>query len=101
MGTRLELQTFLEGLDGTAHVYFQPPENLTMAYPAIVYNRDYQGVQYADNTPYSRTRRYQVTIIDKDPDSLIPEKVAEMPLTRFVRHFATDGLNHDVYDVYF
>lgn len=100
MGTRLELQSLLEGLDESAHVYFQPPENLIMTYPAIVYNRDYQGVQYADNTPYSRTLRYQVTVIDRDPDSLIPDKVAEMPLTRFVRHFATDSLNHDVYDVY-
>lgn len=100
MGTRLELQTLLEGFDA-AGVYFQPPENVTMVYPAIVYNRDYQNVGYADNTPYSRTLRYQVTVIDRDPDSLIPGKVASLPLTRYVRHFATDNLNHDVYDVYF
>lgn len=101
MGTRLELQALLEDLLEADHVYFQPPENVTMVYPAIVYNRDYQNVEYADSIPYARTLRYQVTVIDRDPDSLIPGKVAELPLCRYVRHFATDSLNHDVYDMYY
>lgn len=101
MGTRLSLQSVLETLLGSGNVYFQPPENVQMAYPAIVYNRDYQVSEFADNLPYSRTIRYQVTVIDRDPDSLIPDKVAELPMTRFVRHFTFDNLNHDIYDVYF
>jgi hypothetical protein len=101
MGTRLELQTVLEGLLGTDHVYFQPPPNIQMSYPAIVYNRDYQSVSYADNLPYSRKRRYQVTVIAADPDSPVPDLVAELPLTTYVRHFTADDLNHDIYDVYF
>jgi hypothetical protein len=101
MGTRLELQGVLEDLLGADSVYFQPPTNVTMRYPAIVYNRDYAKVQYADNSPYARRTRYQVTVIDPDPDSLIPDKVAELPLTTYVRHFTTDNLNHDIYDVYF
>lgn len=99
MGTRLEFQETLKIL--CEHVYFQPPENVTMQYPAIVYNRDYQAVSFADNSPYSRTTRYQVTVIDRDPDSLIPDKVAELPMTTYVRHFTADDLNHDIYDVYF
>lgn len=101
MGTRLELQSILEGLLETGNVYFQPPPNVTMNYPAIVYNRDFQSVQFADNGPYSRTLRYQVTVIDPNPDSLILPKVAGLPRTMFVRHFAVDNLNHDVYDVYY
>jgi hypothetical protein len=101
MGTRLELQTVLEGILGSESVYFQPPTNVSMRYPAIVYNRDYQAVQFADNRPYSRKLRYQVTVIDRDPDSLIPDKVAELPMTAYVRHFTVDNLNHDIYDVYF
>jgi hypothetical protein len=42
-----------------------------------------------------------VMIIDRDPDSDIPAKVAEMPLTLFNRFFTADNLNHDVYNVYF
>lgn len=72
-----------------------------MSYPAIVYNRDFQTVDYADNLPYSRTIRYQITVIDHDPDSLIPDKVAALPLTRYVRHFTTENLNHDIYDLYY
>jgi hypothetical protein len=101
MGTRLEFQTLLESLEPGLNVYFQPPPNVMMSYPAVVYNRNFQAVEYADNLPYSRKTRYQVTVIDRDPDSLIPDKVAALPLTRYVRHFTTENLNHDIYDVYF
>jgi hypothetical protein len=101
MGTRLEFQSVLEGLQVGLNVYFQPPSNISMNYPAIVYNRDYQRVEFADNTPYSRKRRYQITVIDRDPDSAIPDLVAEMPLTTYVRHYTTEGLNHDIFYTYF
>jgi hypothetical protein len=101
VGTRLELQTALEAILGTENVYFQPPPNVQMVYPAIVYHRDFRTNQFADNGPYLGTFRYQVTVIDPDPDSLITEKVAEMPLATYVRFFNTDKLNHDIFDVYF
>jgi hypothetical protein len=101
MGTRPELQTLLEDLLGSDHVYFQPGTNTTMVYPAIVYNRDYLGVEFADNIPYFRMTRYQVTVIDRDPDNSVLDKVAALPRTTFVRHFTTDNLNHDIYAIYF
>lgn len=101
MDRRPELHDLLKNLLGTDHVYFDPPENLKMVYPAIVYNRDFQNARFGDNIPYSRRRRYQITIIDPNADSVYPEMVAEMPLTTFVRHFTTEGLHHDVYDAYF
>jgi hypothetical protein len=72
-----------------------------MTYPAIVYNRDFEDVKYADNLVYSLKVRWQVTVIDPDPDSLIPDKVGGLPLTSYVRHFTTEGLNHDIYNMYF
>jgi hypothetical protein len=42
-----------------------------------------------------------VTVIDEDPDSDIPGKVAMLPMTLFNRWFAADNLNHDIYTVYF
>lgn len=99
---RLELQTLLEGLlpDGKK-VYFQPPAGYKMEYPCIVYNRDYVKIQYADNSPYASKKRYLVTIIDRDPDSAIPDLVAALPYALFNRFFVADGLNHDVYNIYF
>lgn len=101
MGTRLELQAVLKDLLGSDNVYFQPPQNLQMAYPAIVYNRDDVDVSYADNVRYKHKRKYEVTVIDSDPDSEIPDKVGELPLCSFERFFAADNLNHDVFNLFF
>lgn len=99
MGLRLNLQQLLETF--TDNVYFQPPTNIKMAYPCIVYNRDFAHTEFADGEPYRNTLRYAVTVIDRDPDSEIPEKVSAMPMCVFNRHYTADGLNHDVYNVYF
>ena len=101
MGQRLQLQSLLEELLGSENVYFQPPSTVQMAYPAIVYNRDSTMTEFADDKPYANTKRYMVTIIDRNPDSSIPDKVAMLPLTTFNRHFTADNLNHDIYNIYF
>lgn len=101
MDRRLELQAMLETLLGTRNVYFQPPANVKMNYPAIVYQRDNVDSLFAGNRPYRHTKRYEVTIIDRDPDSTIPGRVAALPLSSFSRHFVVDNLNHDVYSLYF
>lgn len=98
---RLDLQTVLEAVLGSENVYFQPPPALQMQYPCIVYRRDDALTEFADNIPYSHTKRYQVTVIDRNPDSLIPDKVAALPLCRFDRAFAANNLNHDVYNLYY
>lgn len=101
MGTRLELQVSLESLLGTSNVYFQPPASITMEYPAIVYHRDDVDTEYADNSPYRKTKRYQVTVIDKDPDSLLPDKVSDLRMCSFSRQFKSGNLNHDIFNLYF
>lgn len=98
---RLQIQTLLEKLLGSRNVYFQPPATVKMSYPAIVYARDSQDTSFADNKPYRSAKRYSVTIIDKNPDSEIPDKVANLPMSSFARHFVADNLNHDAYSVYF
>ena len=99
--SRLELHSLLAELNPNGRVYFQPPANVQMTYPAIVYSRDRRLVQHADNTPYINTKRYSVTIIDQDPDSEIPDKISELPLCTFERFFVSDNLNHDIYNLYF
>jgi hypothetical protein len=101
MGTRLELHDLFRELLESDNVYFQPPTSIGLDYPAIIYNRDFEAVAFADDVPYARTWRYQVTVIDRDPDSPTLDKVASLPMTTFVRHFVADNLNHDVYSVYF
>lgn len=96
---RLELQQLLEAF--TENVYFQPPENVQLQYPCIIYKRDYAITKFADDNPYTHAKRYMVTVIDRDPDSVIPDQVAELPMSAFNRFYTADNLNHDVYNVFF
>ena len=72
-----------------------------MAYPAIVYHFDGDETTYANNVPYGRHKRYQVTVISSNPDSKIPDRVAALPLCRHQRFFVTNGMNHNVFALYF
>lgn len=101
MAQRLELQALLLDLLGSDDVYFQPPPTVTMQYPCIVYNREFVDIAHADNMPYKNKKRYQITVIDRDPDSDIPDKVAQLPRCGYDRNFMADGLNHDVFHLYF
>lgn len=101
MGSRLELQTLLEDLLGSRNVYYQPPESVKMSYPAIVYSRYDIENDHADNNPYKQTLAYQVTVIDKNPDSEIVMKVSRLPMCSYDRHFTSDNLNHDIFTLYF
>lgn len=101
MGQRLSLHEILVDILGSHNVYFQPPANVAMKYPAIVYERDKMDTVHADNVPYRSINGYQVTVIDQDPDSPVPGKIAQLPSSSFSRRFAADDLNHDVFDVYF
>lgn len=101
MGRRLELQALLVSILGSDNVYFQAPPSNQMQYPCIIFKRDYVDVKHADNLPYSRKKRYQITVIDRDPDSEIPDKIAELPLCTFDRFYAAENLNHDVFKLFF
>lgn len=98
---RLELQSILTALLGSNHVYFQPPPTVQMTYPCIVYKRDFQATRFADDKPYKHNKRYLVTVIDRNPDSGIPDLVAELPLCVFDRFYTADDLNHDVFKLFF
>jgi hypothetical protein len=99
MAPRLQLHQLLETF--VENVYFQPPENVKLKYPCIIYKRDFAETEFADNAPYNFTLRYMVIVIDRDPDSDIPGKVASIPMCLFNRFYTADNLNHDVYSVFF
>jgi hypothetical protein len=99
--SRLLLHERFVDLEGVLDAYFQPRLNTEMEYPCIVYTRDDSWVSRADNIMYLHKKRYTVTVIDRDPDSLIPDLVEGMPHTRFDRFFVSGGLNHTVFSLYF
>lgn len=101
MGQRADLHELLVDISGVAKVYFQPPETINLEYPCIIYKRDSALTRHGDNQPYNRYQRYQVTVIDRNPDSEIPSGVAQLPSCEFNRFFTADDLNHDVFTLFF
>ena len=101
MGLRVNLQAILETLLGTDKVFFQAPNNTAMQYPCIVYEIDRMSVDFADNNPYRLLDRYQVTVISRDPDTVIRSKVAALPMTLFNRFYVVNNLNHYVFNLYY
>lgn len=102
MASRLKLHEELVDMLGTRNVYFQPPESVKMNYPCIVYERNGGDTQFANDKPYTFTHRYSVTVIDNNPDSDIIAKLAShFPMCIFDRHYTSDNLNHDVFNLFY
>ena len=51
MGPRLQLHQTPWSVC-TDNVYFQPPTNIKLEYPCIVYKRDFADTEFADDNPY-------------------------------------------------
>ena len=105
---RILLQAELEGYfahdsrvsNPSEHVSFQPDENTKINYPHIVYRREPAAVQHADNIPYLVTAKYEVTYIDRKPDSPVFDELEKRPYCSQKASFVEDGLNHAVFDLY-
>lgn len=109
MGTRIDLHTTLKEImtgvlkrdPGSDHVYFQPPENIKLKYPAIIYSRNNMPRIHADNGVYAAGMEYSITVIDANPESLLLKPISSLPTCRFDRHYVADNLNHDVFTIHY
>lgn len=99
--SRLTLQSLLEELLGSKNVYYQPPENLKMAYPAIRYSKSDITDFYANNKKYISRDVYDLVVIDKKPDNPVIKKILELEYSDFDRHYVADNLNHDLIRIYY
>lgn len=105
-GSRLALHDILIEILGTqgqtvSRVYFQPPSTVKLEYPCIIYSLSDQKDFFSGDRIYFGMNKYLVTIVDKNPDSLFPEKVHDLPYSAFSTKFNKDGLNHTIYSLYF
>lgn len=101
MASRLELHEKLVSILGSRYVYFQPPESVKMKYPAIVYERSDIPNKFANDDVYLQTIKYKVTVVDRDPDSEVVERMSKFKTARFEKHYVVDGLNHDTFTIYY
>lgn len=95
-----ELQTKFEELLESRNVYYNPPASKHMNYDAIVFKRSRINNTFANNGVYRQLFAYEVTVITRDPDALIVEKISKLPRCTFDRSFVTDSLYHNVFTIY-
>lgn len=88
------------GEDSRKRVYFQPPEDLKIEYPCMIYHLSEIRTVHAGNLPYAAAWKYSVTFITRDPDSPVPGEMAALPLCKFDRYFTNDNLHHYVFIIY-
>lgn len=101
MNKRIELQKELELLIGSKNVYFQPPESMKLQYPCIMYSRTSGNTEFANDLPYMQSMRYQLVLIDKNPDSVFIDKLSALASCVFDRMYCADNLNHFVFNLYY
>lgn len=95
------MQSKLEELLGSENVYYQPPENIKLSYPAIVYSKKRIEKKPANNTGYLFSYSYELIVIDKKPDNPVIEKLLALPYCSYDRPYKANNLNHDVLTIYF
>lgn len=101
MASRLNLQETLEELLGSENVYYQPPESLSMNYPAIKYEKNKIINTRANDKLYGSRIQYSLTVIDRKPDNPVINKLLELPYCSYDRNYKSDNLEHDVFTIYY
>lgn len=107
MRHRLELQKKLEAILGTREVFFQPPESKKITnFPVIIYTLQQVNTTFASNKRYKIDEAYQITLITKDPETDLYEKILSAFEEDINFHILFDrltpmnNLNHFYYTVY-
>lgn len=102
MASRLNLHEELCGLLGSRSVYFQPPSSVRMNYPCIKYSLSGIDSKSANDAKYNSVNRYELIVIDSNPDSDIHVKILNhFPMCRFDHPYVADNLNHFVLTLYY
>ena len=101
MKSRIELQEKLEKVLGSSNVYFQPPSNIKMKYPAFVYELSGEHVNKANNKRYIIYNKYTLTHIYQSVRNDLKEVIMNaFDFVEYDRRLVADGLYQDVYTIY-
>ena len=96
---RVELQELLKEYCDT--VYFQPPSSIRINYPCIVYNRSTDYINRANDKLYMKEKMYRVTVMDRNPDSDIADRLQELPWAVIISRDVIDNIYHTTLNIYY
>ncbi len=84
------------------NVYFQPPSNLTMKYPCIVYSKNGKSRRFGNDRIYNSIQGYQLTVIEIDPYGTTADDLEEsLQYCTINQNFVIDGLHHTTLNLYY
>lgn len=96
MNDRIELHNKLVKLMGNNRVYYQPPPNIKMEYPCILYFMSEIRSEKANNHNYKQNKGYNITIISKQPDHKVIDDILNLETATYDRRYISDNLYHDI-----
>lgn len=100
MRTYRDLLHLLQKAVDHNRVYFQPPENLKIGYPAVIFHLSKVKLDHADDVPYKGAREYSVTLITKEPEPEVLDEILKIPYATLDTTYIADGMNHFVFTIY-
>lgn len=103
---RLGLHTLLENTFPEADdIYYQPPGNIPLARPCIVYEPKAYEPKYANNTAFITNRRFQVMFMSNLPFGYFNTKlmfglIDQGLIVSDNRSYVSSDIVHEVFDIY-
>lgn len=97
---RLALHQELANILGNAStVYFMPPQEMLLSYPAIVYYVGGGSDSYADNVRFLPRTTFDVTLIEYDPMSAKVDAIRDLKHSSYMTSFKKDGLHQHKFKI--
>lgn len=102
MKERIDLHNKLCEILGNSRAYFQPPESMQLKYPCIVYSRNSDYANKANNKLYMYEHSYQLIYITDDGETDMPLRLLRaFPKCRQGQPYPADNLYHFPFDLYY
>lgn len=76
------------------NVYFNPPSNLKIQYPCVVYSINDILNKNADDEVYKQNIKYDCTLITKNVNDPLLKDLSKIKTFRYSRHYVVDSLHH-------
>ena len=92
-------QEFIRILGNACNVYFMPPQEMRLSYPAIVYYLGGGSDSYADNVRFLPRTTFDVTLIENEPLSPKVDEIRDLKHSSYMTSFKKDHLHQHQFKI--
>lgn len=88
-------QTLVDIAGSDVKVYYQPPTNVSLQYPCIVYRSTGTNTAYANNEPYYYVYEFEIVVMSMDPEFQLPYDILNgISYTSITSQYQRDNIYH-------